>query len=69
MEMLHTQEMEVVALGVQWWDQLLNVAMVGYSNAVACLNLRIQVGCMLKCKDKTRGVGRLHASAHRNAEM
>jgi len=31
-ELLHTQEMEVVALGVQWWDQLLNVTMVGYSN-------------------------------------
>jgi len=43
--------------------------MVGYSNAVACLNLRIQGGCMFKCKDKTRGVARLHASAQQNAEM
>jgi len=43
--------------------------MEGYSNGVACLNLRIQGGCMLKRKDKTSGVARLHASAHQNAKM
>ena len=34
MGLLHTQEMAVAALGCQWWYQLLNVAMEGYSNGV-----------------------------------
>ena len=50
----HTQEMEVVALGIQWWDQLLNVAMEGYSNGVACLNLRIRGGCKSTCKGTSK---------------
>lgn len=65
MELLHTQEMKLVALDAQWWDQI-NDAMEGYSNGVACLNLRIQGGCMLRCEDKTK---RLHVYKQGHIKM